>query len=112
MPMARPKEPHPVIETARLRLRRFSVDDSGAMHRCFADAAAMRYWNHAPHTKPAETERAVRRMIDCTPAYYRFWAVADARTDRCVGMVSYHDGHIRNRRAAIGYVVEIGRAHV
>ena len=75
------------------------------MHECFADAEAMRFWNTPPHVKRIETERAVRRCIDCTPSYHRFWAVADAATDRCLGMVNYHDGQIRNKRAAIGYII-------
>ena len=79
------------------------------MHRCFADPEAMRFWNTPVHTKVIETERAVRRFIDCTPAYYRFWAVAEAKSDRCIGMVNYHDGHIRSRRAAIGYIVDPAR---
>src|SRR5260221_4623566 len=41
-----------------------------------------------------------------SPSYYRFWAVADAKTDRCFGMVNYHDGHIRNKRVAIGYFID------
>ncbi len=32
--------------------------------------------------------RTVRSLIDCTPSYYRFWAVADAGTDRCLGLPS------------------------
>jgi [ribosomal protein S5]-alanine N-acetyltransferase len=66
----------------------------------------MRFWNHPVHTKRIETERAVRRCIDCTPSYYRFWAVADAKTDRCLGMVTYHHGHIRNKRVEIGYIID------
>jgi [ribosomal protein S5]-alanine N-acetyltransferase len=61
---------------------------------------------HPVHTKRSETERVVRRCIDCTPSYYRFWAVADAKTDWCLGMVNYHDGHIRSERAAIGYIID------
>ena len=65
----------------------------------------MRFWNTPVHTKRIETERAARRFIDCTPSYYRFWAVADAGSDHCLGMVNYHDGHIRNKRVAIGYII-------
>src|SRR4051812_9637275 len=57
------------------------------------------------HTRRIETERAVRNSIDCTPSYYRVWAVADAATDRCLGMVNYHDGHIRSQRVTIGYII-------
>jgi ribosomal-protein-alanine N-acetyltransferase len=107
--MASKPEPHPVLTTPRLRLRQFRAEDVEAMHACFADAEAMRFWNHPAHTKRIETERAVRRFIDCTPSYYRFWAAADGETDRCLGLVNYHDGHIRNKRAAIGYLVHPAR---
>jgi [ribosomal protein S5]-alanine N-acetyltransferase len=104
--MAKKSTPHPILSTRRLHLRQFRGDDAEAMHRCFANPEAMRFWNHPVHTKPIETERAVRRFIDCTPSYYRFWAVADAKTDRCCGMVNYHDGHMRNKRVTIGYIID------
>jgi ribosomal-protein-alanine N-acetyltransferase len=107
--MAQKPEPHPVLSTPRLRLRQFRAEDADAMHECFADAEAMRFWNHPMHTREIETERAVRRFIDCTPSYYRFWAVADAATDLCLGLVNYHDGHIRSKRVAIGYIVHPAR---
>jgi [ribosomal protein S5]-alanine N-acetyltransferase len=103
--MAKQPEPHPTLLTSRLRLRQFRVEDTDAMHECFAHPEAMRFWNTPVHTKRIETERTVRRLIDCTPSYYRFWAVADAGSDRCLGMVNYHDGHIRNKRVAIGYII-------
>jgi [ribosomal protein S5]-alanine N-acetyltransferase len=92
--------------TPRLRLRQFREDDVEAMHGCFTNVESMRYWNTPLHTKRIETERAVRRFIDCTASYYRFWAVADKTTNRCLGLVNYHDGHIRNKRVAIGYIVD------
>jgi ribosomal-protein-alanine N-acetyltransferase len=107
--MAKQSIPHPLLTTPRLRLRQFRVEDAEPMHACFADDEAMRFWNTPVHKKLIETERAVRRFIDCTPSYYRFWAVADAATDRCLGMVNYHDGHIRNRRVSVGYIVDPAR---
>lgn len=101
--------PHPTLLTARLRLRQFRGDDTDAMHECFGNPEAMRFWNAPAHRRRIETERVVRRFVDCTPAHYRFWAVADGGTDRCLGMVSYHDGHVRNRRAAIGYIINPAR---
>ncbi|CDX30373.1 GNAT family protein [Mesorhizobium sp. WSM4935] len=103
--MAKRPEPHPILLTTRLRLRQFRAEDADAMHECFADPEAMRFWNTPVHTKRIDTERVVLRYIDCTPSYYRHWAVADFETDRCLGLVSYHDGHIRNKRAAIGYFI-------
>jgi ribosomal-protein-alanine N-acetyltransferase len=107
--MPRQAQPHPILTTPRLRLRQFRHDDVDAMHACFADAESMRFWNTPIHAKRIETERAVRRFLDCTPSYYRFWAVADKATDRCLGLVNYHDGHVRNKRAAIGYIVDPAR---
>lgn len=104
--MAKQAHPHPTLVTARLRLRQFREADTDAMHACFGDPDAMRFWNTPVHARRIDTERAVRRLVDCTPSYYRIWAITDAATDRCLGMVNYHDGHIRNRRAAIGYIVE------
>jgi ribosomal-protein-alanine N-acetyltransferase len=103
--MAKKPPPHPILPTSRLRLRQFRSEDTDAMHECFADPEAMRFWNTPVHTKRIETERVVRRFIDCTPSYYRFWAVAETGSDRCLGMVNYHDGHIRNKRVAIGYII-------
>jgi ribosomal-protein-alanine N-acetyltransferase len=103
--MAKKPIPHPILSTPRLRLRQFRVEDADAMHEGFTDPDAMRFWSHPAHTRKIETERAVRNWIECTPSYYRFWAVADAKTDFCLGLVNYHDGHIRNKRAAIGYLI-------
>src|SRR5438552_3450720 len=107
--MAKKPAPHPTLSTPRLRLRQFRAEDTDAMHECFADPEAMRFWNRPVHTKRIETERVVRSCIDCTPSYYRFWAVADAATDRCLGMVNYHDGHIRSKRVTIGYIIDPAR---
>jgi [ribosomal protein S5]-alanine N-acetyltransferase len=107
--MAKQPIPHPILSTPRLRLRQFRIDDVDAMHECFANPDAMRFWNQPVYTKRIETERAVRNFIDCTPSYYRFWAMADAGTDRCLGLVNYHDGHIRSKRVSIGYIVDPAR---
>jgi ribosomal-protein-alanine N-acetyltransferase len=107
--VAKKPEPHPILPTTRLRLRQFRAEDADAMHECFADPDAMRFWNQPVYTKRIETERAIRNFIDCTPSYYRFWAVAEAGTDRCLGLVNYHDGHIRSKRASIGYIITPAR---
>jgi len=103
--MAKKVIPFPVLQTTRLRLRQFRPEDAAGIHACFGDAGAMRFWNYPVFTRMIESERAVRNMTECTPAYYRHWAVAEAGSDRCVGMASYHDGHIRSRRASIGYFI-------
>jgi hypothetical protein len=66
--MAKKPASHTTLTTQRLRLRQFSVEDADAMHECFANSEAMRFWNHPIHTKRIETERAVRNFVECTPS--------------------------------------------
>jgi [ribosomal protein S5]-alanine N-acetyltransferase len=54
--MAKKPTPHPILSTRRLRLRQFRDEDAEAMHRCFGNPEAMRFWNHPVHTKSIETE--------------------------------------------------------
>jgi ribosomal-protein-alanine N-acetyltransferase len=103
--MAKKLVQHPELETPRLRLRQFSLDDVQALHEVLSNADAVRFWDQPIHTKKSDTERSVRNWIDCTPAYYRIWAVADRTNNQCIGQVNCHDGHIRNKRATIGYIL-------
>jgi ribosomal-protein-alanine N-acetyltransferase len=103
--MAKLSASHPILSTPRLRLRQFRVEDTHAMHECFANPEAMRFWDCPAHRRLEETKRAVRNFIKCIPSLYQVWAVADAETDRCLGMVNYHGGHIRDKRVAIGHIL-------
>ena len=51
------------LTTARLTLRRITMDDVPAMHAIFADAEAMAYWSRLPHTEIAETKAWVAKVI-------------------------------------------------
>ncbi|MCC6719622.1 MAG: GNAT family N-acetyltransferase [Acetobacteraceae bacterium] len=103
--MPQPPIPHPTLATPRLRLRPFRAGDTDAMHECYADPGAMRFWNHGPHANRHETARELRRCATATPSRHRFWAVADAASDRCLGMVNYHNANPHSRTADIGYLI-------
>ena len=81
------------------------MDDVAAMHACYGDAEAMRYWNRPAHARRSETERVVRRSMVYAPWKRMVWAVALADGDRCIGMVNYHNADKANRRAEIGYII-------
>jgi ribosomal-protein-alanine N-acetyltransferase len=104
--MTKQPHPHPTLPAGPLRLRPFRVEDTDAIHACFAEPEAMRFWDSPVHTKRTETERAVRNFVKCTPSSYRVWAVTDAETDRCLGLVNYHDRDRRSHRATIGYMID------
>lgn len=103
--MPKPPIPHPTLTTPRLHLRPFCADDTNAMHECYADPGAMRFWNRPPHTTRRQTERAMRHVMTAAPAKRRAWAVADATTGLCLGMVNYHNADTRHRSADIGYII-------
>jgi len=107
--MPRTTPTHPILTTPRLRLRSFRPDDAEGLHACLADAEAMRYWDTPPHGKLLQTARVVGYWTKSTPDYHRSWAIADGATDACIGMVNYHGGHVRNRRASIGYILAPAR---
>lgn len=86
-------------------LRPFRLEDVDAMHACYGDADAMRFWNRPAHRRRSETERVVRRCMAFTPARRLVWAVAEAGSDRCLGMVNYHNADMKHRSAEIGYIV-------
>ena len=98
-------KPFPELATKRLRLRRFRASDVEGLHTCFGDPVAMRYWNSPPCKTPAETQRWVRALAKASSPNKKWlgWAVAEKRSDRCIGMVNFHHREQRNRdsRSAI-----------
>lgn len=96
----------PVLTTERLRLRLVGPQDIDALHDCFSDPEAMRYWNMAASKTLKETERWTAWLAKTTSPYEHLaWGIADKKTDRCLGMVNYHNREARHRRLEIGYIV-------
>jgi hypothetical protein len=58
LPYGQAPAPHPTLATPRLRLRQFRNEDVDAMHECFANPEAMRFWNTPVHSRRIETARA------------------------------------------------------
>jgi len=100
----------PALATKRLRLRPFAERDLQGLHACFGDEGAMRYWNSPACKSEAETGRWLRYLAKTTSPYdYLAWAVADKRSDLCIGMVNYHHREARNARLEIGYILAPGQ---
>jgi [ribosomal protein S5]-alanine N-acetyltransferase len=96
----------PVLETERLRLRRFRLDDIDAMHAAFGSAKAMRYWTTPPLATRTETAKRVRGMmkIDVQDQWLR-WAIARRRDDACLGMINYYYRDEQSRRLELGWIL-------
>jgi ribosomal-protein-alanine N-acetyltransferase len=108
--VAKTSKSFPELTTQRLRLRRFEARDTDGLHACFGDLDAMRYWNFPACKTKAETARWVRILGRASsPHSYQAWAVAERRSDRCIGLVNYHHREAHNKRLEIGYI--LARSH-
>ena len=104
--MPRSSNAHIEILTRRLRLRRFEARDRDGLHACFGDPESMRYWDSPATKTPAETARWVRKLAKATtPEQSLAWAVAERKSDTCIGMVDYHHRAARHHRVEVGYIL-------
>ena len=104
--MAKSGGTFPTLATRRLKLRAFAARDLAGLHACFGDEQAMRYWNAPASKSEAQTERWLKYLAKTTsPFDHLAWAVAEKRSDRCIGMVNYHHREARNQKLEIGYIV-------
>ncbi|MGH6861627.1 MAG: GNAT family N-acetyltransferase, partial [Phyllobacterium sp.] len=96
----------PRIVTPRLRLRQFEPKDDVGLHACLGDQRLIRYWDCTLSANIQESRRWVRILgKTVTPSESVAWAVADAKTDECIGMINYHHREARNRKLEIGYIL-------
>jgi [ribosomal protein S5]-alanine N-acetyltransferase len=104
--VAKTSKTFPTLATKRLRLRQFEARDLQGLHACFGDEDAMRYWNFPACRTEAESERFLTYLAKTSSPYdYLAWAVADKRSDRCIGLVNYHHREARNEKLEIGYIL-------
>jgi RimJ/RimL family protein N-acetyltransferase len=69
----------------------------------------MRFWNRPVHPHRSATERVVRRATVFAPFKQLTWAVEDAESGQCIGMVNYHKVDLAHRHADIGYLLRRDR---
>jgi ribosomal-protein-alanine N-acetyltransferase len=95
----------PDLPAGRVRLRAFRAGDAPEFHAAYGDAEAMRHWDHEPSPSVARTAKYIGHWSIPPSDGAMVWAVVRADTDRCIGMVNYHNRSIRHRRAEIGYIL-------
>ncbi|MEG3164930.1 GNAT family protein [Sphingomonas sp. PB2P19] len=96
---------HPVLATARLRLRPLVEEDASALHPMLADAELMTYSADGP----LDTVDAVRVYLaeEAEPGNQRTWAITRTGDDRAIGWVSGSeaDGDERGGVTEIGFIL-------
>ncbi|HEY7609725.1 MAG TPA: GNAT family protein [Alphaproteobacteria bacterium] len=93
--------PRPAFTTARLRLRPLEPRDAKALHVCFGDPEAMRFWDSAPSRDVAQTKARIGRNTTRHAA----WAILSSDGKRFLGMINYHQRQVWNRRLEVGYIL-------
>ncbi len=96
---------HPVLATARLRLRPLVEDDAKALHPMLADADLMTYSADGP----LGTVDDVRTYLaeEAEPGNQRTWAITRTGDDRAIGWVSGSeaDGDASGGVTEIGFIL-------
>jgi ribosomal-protein-alanine N-acetyltransferase len=94
----------PTFETTRLRLRPLATSDAEAMHACYGDAEAMRYWDCPPTTSVAGTRKLVELSVNPTPRHAA-WAILLKEGGALCGMLNYHHREAKHRRLEVGWIL-------
>jgi [ribosomal protein S5]-alanine N-acetyltransferase len=92
--------PLPHLTTERLWVRPLQAEDAGDLHELYADGEAMRYWHHARSTAPADTERAVRALVQVDAGQF---AVGRSGETTVLGHVGFVNGLEAQGHAGFGY---------
>ena len=94
----------PVLETSRLRLRPYRMDDAEAMFALYSDPRVMRYWSFPAWTERAQASTYLTMALAAMDSGEIFpWAIADRGSDRLIGALTLFSLHTAQRRAEIGY---------
>ncbi len=97
------------IETERLILRPFALEDAPAAFRNWMhDARVTKYLRWTPHLAISETETTLRRWIEqyAQPDFYQ-WAIVPKDLGEPVGTISVVDQEERAAKLHIGYCIGV-----
>jgi RimJ/RimL family protein N-acetyltransferase len=94
------------IAAARVRLRRLTRDDAGAIFEMFSHPDVTRYWSAAPYTELAQAEKRIAESLEYYAKDTAYpLAVVRISDERVVGNCTLWNFHRQNRRAEVGYAL-------
>ena len=94
----------PVIETKRLILRQFTVNDIIDFYNIYSDPLAMKYFGKLPYTMQEEAEITVVNIIDAFRNNEGIrWAITLKPSDKLIGSGGFWKLIKSHFRAEIGY---------
>ena len=96
------------LETRRLILRRFTVEDAPAAYRNWtSDGEVTRFLTWPTHKSPAETQAILEDWVTHykDPAYYQWAIVPKGNCNEPIGSIAVVSHDDRVEKAAIGYCI-------
>ncbi len=104
--MARMALPTPTLDTARLRLRPFTNADAAALFALHSNAYVLRYWDAAPWSDPARTERFVAACRQMEEEGSGARLAMDLSDGAFIGWCSFTRWNPDFRSASLGYCLD------
>jgi len=99
-----PVSPIPVLETERLRLRPFTLDDEAAVFALASDPEIARFVRFEAHTTPADTRAFLELAFERYQRGDPFaWAIVRRADDRLIGSCGFVNQAPERHAAEIGY---------
>lgn len=96
----------PKLETARLILRKVTMDDREDMFAYSSDEEVTRFLRWGPHTTPKETEGYIREVLrGYKEGEGGPWGIECRETGRMVGVIHLMAVSAQHSRAEIGFVL-------
>jgi ribosomal-protein-alanine N-acetyltransferase len=94
----------PVLETQRLVLREFRLDDAEALFKIRSDKKVLMYMDTHPHNSIADSDAMIRRITASFNERTGLnWVIEEKAAGKMIGYVCYHRLMRECSRAEIGY---------
>ena len=82
----------PVVETPRLRLRAYRLDDLDALSEMWADPEVTRFIGGEPRSRAQVWQQIQRNTGSWAMLGFGYWVVEDIATGACVGEIGFMEG--------------------
>ncbi len=95
------------IETQRLILRKFCLDDVSDVHKNWSSDEEVQFWYGEPvYKEMADTQKLIEKYVEASVNEDNFrWALCLKDTNKCVGMIAYFYVYEGNNFAEIEYCI-------